>query len=95
MRRHPGFRHVLVWRVQALAEARFNDVPDLEARLDRLVSELGGERLKVVDPWRWLPDLVRRARGQLLPLREDLYAIPEDFFTGSDQQRSFNRQFPL
>ena len=75
-----GFRHVLVWRLVALAEARHGYRPDLEAHVDALVERAGGRRVDLVDPWRWIPDVVRRLRRQALPLRDDLYAIPERLF---------------
>jgi hypothetical protein len=80
--RNPGFRHVLVWRMLALAEVRLGNKPDLEQTLDALVEQVGGERLNVLDPWRWLPDLARRMGGKLLPPRDDVYAIPEGFYSG-------------
>ncbi len=81
---------VLVWRLVALAEARLPDVPNLEEALDQLIEDVGGARYQMIDPWRWLPDLLRRLTGQLQPLNEDLYGIPEDFLAvgnADDQAR--------
>jgi hypothetical protein len=80
VRRDPGFRHVVVWRLVALAEAEWGEKPGLESRLDELVEQAGGHRLGMVDPWRAIPDVVRRALGRPLPPREDLYALPERLF---------------
>jgi hypothetical protein len=77
-----GFRHVLVWRLVAQAEAHHGPRPDLESELDALVERVGGRRIDVVDPWRWAPDLIRRLRGRALPPRDDVYAIPEALFEG-------------
>lgn len=77
--RNPGFRHFLVWRTLALAEAEFGRRTDLDKTVETLVERVGGERIDTVDPWRWLPDLARRMLGQPLPPREDVYAIPEQF----------------
>jgi hypothetical protein len=80
--RNPGFRHVLAWRLLAMAEARYGNKPELEAELDAAVEAAGGDRSRTIDPWRWIPDLVRQARGAPQPPREDVYAIPERFFEG-------------
>lgn len=88
VRRGAGYRHVLVWRVLSLAEARLGNSPGLKHRLDSVVDQIGGQRLGMLDPWRVIPDLVRRFRGQLSPPKEDLYEIPESFFgAGQDEPR--------
>ena len=84
VRRDQGFRHVLVWRLVALAEAEWGSRPDLESSLDGLVEEAGGHRLGMIDPWRAIPDLVRRAVGRPRPPREDMYALPERLFPGHE-----------
>jgi hypothetical protein len=83
--RNPGFRHVLVWRAVAMAEAKHGGRAGLEGELDAAVEAVGGERLETVDPWRWIPDLLRRLRGAPLPPRDDVYAIPEEFFEASQR----------
>jgi hypothetical protein len=77
--RNPGFRHVLVWRLLSMAEAKYGSRPNLEQDLDSVVERVGGERIAMVDPWRWLPDVLRRLRGSPLPPREDIYAVPAGF----------------
>jgi hypothetical protein len=34
----------------------------------------------VVDPWRLMPDRIRRVLGRPLPPRDDLYEIPESLW---------------
>ena len=85
--RASGERMVLVWRLVALAESRHPDVENVEAELDRVVEHVGGRRYGMLDPWRWLPDLVRRLTGNLKPLNEDLYGIPQSFFAAPPDDR--------
>ena len=78
VKRGGGARHFLVWRTVALAEARLGHHRDMEQRLDSYVSGVGGRRLGMVDPWRFITDLVRRVRRLPLPPNEDIYEIPEE-----------------
>ena len=80
VRRGQGFQYRVVWRVVALAEARLGSSSDMERQIDAFVNRVGGRRVRVLDPWRGISSVVRRARGDLPPLREDLYELPESFF---------------
>jgi hypothetical protein len=75
-----GNRHVFAWRLVALAEARFGWAADLEGQVDALVSEAGGQRIEMIDPWRWVPNLLRRLARRPLPPDEDLYVLPAHLF---------------
>jgi len=74
------FQHIPVWRVVAIVSRRYGLGDDAERQLDSLVKTLGGHRLDSVDPWRVIPDLIKRLRGEPLPPRADLYALPDDLF---------------
>jgi len=82
VRRGGDGRHVLVWRLVALAEARLGPSADREAELDAFVEAVGGQRLNAVDPWRVVPDLVRKLKDAPSPPREDIYELPSSFLEG-------------
>lgn len=48
----------------------------VEAIADACVQRLGGQRQRVVDPWSWLPNLIRRATGKLPSPAEDIWLLP-------------------
>lgn len=72
--------HLSAWRLVAVARRRHMLGDDAERMMDAAVAEIGGERVSVVDPWRVLPDLIRKLRGRPPVPKEDLYFIPSDFF---------------
>ena len=78
--RGEGFIHVPAWRLVAVAKRLYKLGDDAERVTDVAVAEVGGERISVVDPWRVLPDLLRKVRGRPSLPSSDLYAIPGDFF---------------
>lgn len=45
-----------------------------------MIKGVGGSRLEVIDPWRVVPDLIRRLRAQPVPPRDDVYEVPESLF---------------
>lgn len=63
-----------------MAEARLGYSQSLNTELEEAIEEIGGRRLEVIDPWRVLPDILRRLRRQALPPRDDVFEIPEAFF---------------
>jgi len=75
-----GDIHVLAWRLVAVAKRRCILGEDAEQRVDAAVGEIGGKRVSVVDPWRVLPDLIRKLRGRSPLPAGDLYVIPGDVF---------------
>jgi hypothetical protein len=71
--------YVPAWRLVAVAKRRYMLSEDAGWVTDRAVREIEGKRVSLVDPWRVLPDLVRKLRSRPLPPKGDLYAIPDDF----------------
>lgn len=57
---------------------RYPDVPDMERQLNNFVSQVNGERVAVIDPWRAISNLGRRFRGRTPEPRDDLYVVPSD-----------------
>jgi hypothetical protein len=78
--------HVFVWRLVALAEARFGWAADLEEQVDQLVEEAGGRRLAMIDPWRWGPNLLRGLTRRPLPPDEHIYALPARLLPRGDDE---------
>ena len=72
--------HLPAWRLVAVARRRHTLGDDAERMVDAVVAEIGGERVSVVDPWRVLPDLIRKLRRRPPLPKGDLYVIPRDFF---------------
>ncbi|HEX2161977.1 MAG TPA: hypothetical protein VHF88_09180 [Thermoleophilaceae bacterium] len=69
-------QYVPAWRLVAVASRSYGLGEDAEKQVDALVVELGGKRIDVVDPWRVIPDLIKRLLGRPIPPREDLYELP-------------------
>lgn len=69
-------RNVKVREALELARQRYGDGETLEASLDSAVQEAGGTRLEMVDPGRWLPDLLKRLAGKDRAPRDDYYSLP-------------------
>ena len=67
---------VPVWSFIRFAKVRGFATSGVEALTDRVVRDLGGTREPVIDPWRWLTNLPRRATGGLTMLTEDLWLLP-------------------
>jgi hypothetical protein len=72
--------HIPAWRLVVVAKRRYMLGDDAEQVTDRAVTGIGGERISVVDPWRVLPDLIRKLRGRSPLPKDDLYVIPGDVF---------------
>ncbi|HEU4976365.1 MAG TPA: hypothetical protein VFT50_14830 [Baekduia sp.] len=70
--RGSGDLAVVVDDLVAYARGRTELEHDLERRLDRYVEHVGGERLRMVDPWSWLSRVVLRRQGS----RQDVYVLP-------------------
>ncbi len=77
--------HLPAWRLVAVAKRRYALGDDAERAVDVAVAEIGGERVSLVDPWRVLPDLIRKLRGRPSPPKGDLYIIPGDFFRARER----------
>jgi len=60
----------------AFARSRGLATSRVEKLADTCVARLGGERKRVVDPWSWLPNLIRRATGNLPSAPEDVWLLP-------------------
>jgi len=71
--------HLSAWRLVAVTKRRYALGEDAEQITDAAVMEIGGKRVSVVDPWRVLPDLIRKLRGRPPLPNGDLYVIPDDF----------------
>lgn len=69
-------RNVKVQEALALARQDFGDVDDLELSLDAAAKVAGGDRFEMVDPGRWVPDLVKRLAGKERAPRDDYYSLP-------------------
>jgi len=82
VRRGGEGEYIPAWRVVAVAKRVLGLGDDAERQVDAAVVAAGGTRIAVVDPWRVLPDAVRRLRGRPLPPKDDLYAIPSGLLDG-------------
>jgi hypothetical protein len=61
----------------AFARSRRFATSDIETVTDAYVVRVGGKRETVLDPWSWLPNLVRRATGRLTAPPEDVWILPD------------------
>jgi hypothetical protein len=50
----------------------------VEELTDACVARLEGRRHRVIDPWSWLPNIIRRATGGLPSSLEDVWVLPRD-----------------
>lgn len=78
-RRRRTTKPIEVEALKGFARERYGDDPQLELKLDRVIREVAGERLRVIDVWSWPRRAMRRLAGKPQPTG-DVYEIPEAFF---------------